>query len=233
MHDDDPVREGDRKTDWFSKETLSDRLSRISEPHVHPFFRANMFHVVGRDADLIVDFGMGLASLRGMLDIAPGKPVIAVVDGPVIAAGVSLVTFCDLCVATDRSTFVYPEARLGNAAGLIASITSRIPHKLAMELMLLGRPVSAQRAYETGFVNRLCTPGDEMAIAMELAHDMADSSPTVMRFLKQLAKDTLPQSPVETMVNTQMLAQDVALSDDAVEGVDARRARRAPRFPGF
>lgn len=78
MHDDDPVREGDRKTDWFSKETLSDRLSRISEPHVHPFFRANMFHVVGRDADLIVDFGMGLASLRGMLDIAPGKPVIAV-----------------------------------------------------------------------------------------------------------------------------------------------------------
>ena len=165
--------------------------------------------------------------------VAIGKPVIAVVDGPVIAAGVSLVTFCDLCVATDRSTFVYPEARLGNAAGLIASITSRIPHKLAMELMLLGRPVSAQRAYETGFVNRLCPPGDEMAIAMELAHDMADSSPTVMRFLKQLAKDTLPQSPVETMVNTQMLAQDVALSDDAVEGVDARRARRAPRFPGF
>ena len=162
-----------------------------------------------------------------------GKPVIAVVDGPVIAAGVSLVTFCDLCIATDRSTFIYPEARLGNAAGLIASITSRIPHKMAMELMLLGRPVSAQRAYETGFVNRLCAAGEETAIAMELAHDMADSSPTVMRFLKQLAQDTLPRSPVETMVSTQMATQEITSSEDAAEGVAARKARRAPRFTGY
>lgn len=167
------------------------------------------------------------------IGVAMDKPTIAVVDGPVIAAGVSMVTFCDFCVATDRSTFIYPEARLGNAAGLIASITSRIPHKMAMELMLLGRPVSAQRAYEMGFVNRLCSPGEEMHIAMELAHDMADSSPTVMRLLKQLARDTLPKSPVEAMVTTQMLAQDVAFSADAAEGIAARGARRAPRFPGF
>ena len=68
---------------------------------------------------------------------------------------------------------------------------------------------------------------------MELAHDMADSSPTVMRLLKQLARDTLPKSPVEAMVTTQMLAQDVAFSADAAEGIAARGARRAPRFPGF
>lgn len=166
------------------------------------------------------------------LGVTVGKPVIAVVDGPVIAAGVSLLAFCDLCIATERSIFSYPEARLGNAAGLIASILPRIPHKIAMELMLLGRPISAQRAYEAGFINRLCAPGDEMVIAMEMAHEMADSSPTVMRFLKQLTQDTLPRSPVELMVSTQMLAQDVAMSLDAVEGVSARKERRAPRFSG-
>lgn len=166
------------------------------------------------------------------LGVRMGKPVIAVVDGPVIAAGVTLVTFCDLCIATDRSTFVYPEARLGNAAGLIASIVPRMPHKIAMELMLLGRPVSARRAYEAGFVNRLCTPGEETAVAMEMAHDMADSSPTVMRFLKKLAQETLARSPVETMVSTQMQAREVACSADATEGIAARRERRAARFPG-
>lgn len=166
------------------------------------------------------------------LGVSVGKPVIAVVDGPVIAAGVTLVTFCDLCIATDRSSFVYPEARLGNAAGLVASILARIPHKIAMELMLLGRPVSAQRAYEAGFVNRLCAPGQEMLAAMEMAHDMADSSPTVMRFLKQLAQETLARSPVETMVATQMRAQQVACSADAAEGVAARKERRTARFSG-
>lgn len=63
---------------WFSKETISDRLIRICEPHVHHFFRANMFHVVGRDADLVIDFGMGLGSLKSELNILPGKPIVAV-----------------------------------------------------------------------------------------------------------------------------------------------------------
>ncbi|MCQ4628758.1 MBL fold metallo-hydrolase [Shinella sp. CPCC 100929] len=65
-------------TDWFLKEAISDRLTRICEPHVHKFFRANMFHVTGRDADLVIDFGMGLANLRSELHIPPGKPVFAV-----------------------------------------------------------------------------------------------------------------------------------------------------------
>lgn len=67
-----------RSTDWFSKDILSPRLTRFSEPHVHDFFRANIFHAVGRDADLVVDFGMGLAGLRGVLAIPEGKPVLAV-----------------------------------------------------------------------------------------------------------------------------------------------------------
>lgn len=164
--------------------------------------------------------------------VAIGKPVMAVVDGPVVAAGVSLVAFCDLCVASQRSSFVYPEARLGTAAGLIASISTRMPHKLAMELMLLGRPISAQRAYEAGFVNRICAPEETMHVAMALAHDMAEASPTVMRFLKELVQATLAPSPVEAMVRTQMRAQAVARSPDAAEGLAARLAKRAARFPG-
>lgn len=63
---------------WFSKDVISDRLTRIYEPHVHKFFQASMFHVVGKDADLVIDFGMGLDDLRSALAIRSGKPVLAV-----------------------------------------------------------------------------------------------------------------------------------------------------------
>lgn len=66
------------KTNWFSKEAISGRLTRIWEPHVHRFFRANMFHVVGKDADLVIDFGMGFANLRSAVHVPSGKPVLAV-----------------------------------------------------------------------------------------------------------------------------------------------------------
>ncbi len=152
--------------------------------------------------------------------------------GPAIAAGVSMVAFCDLCVASESASFLYPEARLGNAAGLISSVIPRMPHKVAMELMLLGRPMSAQRAYEVGFVNRLCAAGEETAVAMEMAHELADASPTVLRFLKQSARQALAKGPVESMVMTQYQAQQVATSADAAEGPAARRAGRQPRFTG-
>jgi glyoxylase-like metal-dependent hydrolase (beta-lactamase superfamily II) len=65
------------RTHWFCAEQLTETIRRIWEPHVHRFFRANLFHVIGKDADLIIDFGMGLAPLRPFLNIDVGKPVIA------------------------------------------------------------------------------------------------------------------------------------------------------------
>lgn len=63
---------------WFERETICSEIHRVWEPHVHPFFRANIFHIVGREADLVIDFGMGIHSLRRFLDIPESKPIIAV-----------------------------------------------------------------------------------------------------------------------------------------------------------
>lgn len=64
--------------EWFRTELVSPDVRRIQEPFVHDFFSANMFHINGRDADLVVDFGMGLQSLLRYLDLDPEKPIIAV-----------------------------------------------------------------------------------------------------------------------------------------------------------
>jgi glyoxylase-like metal-dependent hydrolase (beta-lactamase superfamily II) len=63
--------------DWFRKRELTDRLTVYDEPFVHGFFRANMFHLKGRDRDLLVDTGMGLARLSQVIPADPGKPLLA------------------------------------------------------------------------------------------------------------------------------------------------------------
>ncbi|WP_195178470.1 MBL fold metallo-hydrolase [Mesorhizobium sp. INR15] len=63
---------------WFSHEDVGPSIVRISEPHVHYYFRSNIFHVRGRDVDLVIDAGMGLVPLRPSLNLPDSKPVIAV-----------------------------------------------------------------------------------------------------------------------------------------------------------
>ena len=166
------------------------------------------------------------------LGIDIGKPILAVVNGPVIGMGVPLIAFCDLCIATEKARFVYPEARIGQAVGLISAVLPRMPHKVAMELMLLGEPLEAQRAYEVGFVNRVVASGEELNEARNMAKIIATSAPLVIRHLKRLSHQTLPRSPLEDMFQTQQKIQYVLQSDDAQEGIQAFKERRQPRFTG-
>lgn len=171
-------------------------------------------------------------------EAAPGvgltvtKPMIAAVEGPVVGMGVALLAFFDLCVAGEKAALIYPEAKVGVAAGLMSAITGRIPHKIAMELMLLGDPIPAQRAYEVGFFNRLVAEGEAMSTARELAATMAQNAPLVMAFLKELVNETQPRSPVEAMYRTQQRAEVVSRSEDASEGLKAFQEKRKPRFSG-
>ena len=63
---------------WFQRQPMAPGIVLVTEPFVHSFFRANLYHVSGRDADLVIDFGTGLRSLRHVLGIEEGKPVLAV-----------------------------------------------------------------------------------------------------------------------------------------------------------
>src|SRR4029078_7639567 len=87
-------------------------------------FPANMWHAVP---------GLGVE-----LD----KPVIAATSGWVVGGGVVLVQMADLCVASETTRFSYPEAKIGTTGGGISSIVSRMPHKIAMEFLLIGEELS-------------------------------------------------------------------------------------------
>lgn len=173
-----------------------------------------------------------------MIDAVPGvgchvsKPVIAAPAGLVVGAGVTLVMMCDLCVAADDVSFLYPEAKAGIALGLIASIASRVPHKFAAELLLTGQPIPVRRAYEVGFVNRISPPGQHLEDARTMAREMSGNAPLVMAMLKSMMQDTMPKSPTERMHATQRAIGAVMDSEDAREGLQAFLEKRKPRFQG-
>ena len=166
------------------------------------------------------------------LDFKTDKPIIAATSGWVVGGGIVVVMMCDLMVSTESSVFYYPEAKLGVTGGMISSLVSRMPHKLAMEMMLLCTQVSAQRAYEVGFVNRVVPNGQHEAEALKMAEAMLDSAPLVIGALKRLVAEVLPVGPVERMVAVSQTLGRVRASEDMQEGIRAHKERRKPRFKG-
>ncbi|MFC3325300.1 MBL fold metallo-hydrolase [Mesorhizobium cantuariense] len=73
-----PVTAPGEASDWFSYEAVGRGITRIWEPHVHPYFRSNIFRVRGHDVDLVIDAGMGLVPLGPVLNLPSTKPVLAV-----------------------------------------------------------------------------------------------------------------------------------------------------------
>ena len=160
------------------------------------------------------------------------KPIIAATSGWVVGGGVVMVMMCDLLVSTQDTKFYYPEAKLGTTAGGISSLAARMPHHLAMEVMLLGSKIPAQRAYDVGFVNRVVANGEHEAAALGMAEQLLDSAPLVIAALKRLVNEVIPTGPIERMVGISQTVAKVRQSDDLQEGIRAYKEKRKPRFTG-
>jgi enoyl-CoA hydratase/carnithine racemase len=160
------------------------------------------------------------------------KPIVGAVAGWVVGGGLVLVNQCDLLVAADNATFLYPEAKVGFSGGLISALAARIPHKIAMEVLLVGEALSAQRAYEVGFVNRIVPVGEQREAALDYARKLAANAPLVVQLLKRFVGRTLPKGPSELAGIARQDVDAVTGSDDLAEGLAAFRDKRPPSFQG-
>ena len=161
------------------------------------------------------------------------KPIIAATAGWVVGGAMVLTMMCDLVVAADNTRFSYPEARLGFTGGMISGLAARIPHKVAMDIMLLGRTVEAQRAYDVGLVTELVAVGKQVETAMQHAETLANSAPMVLRTIKRFVNNhVMPKGPSELMAETMRQLKEVNEGIDAGEGRAAFREKRQPIYTG-
>jgi enoyl-CoA hydratase/carnithine racemase len=165
--------------------------------------------------------------------IMTDKPIIAAIGGWCIGGGLVMAMMCDLLVASESAKFSYPEGKVGITGGMIAGLAARIPHKVAMEMMLVGEPISAERAYQIGLANRVVPDGTEIEEALALADKIVDLAPLALAAMKRFVNDgVLPKGPAELMARYGAELAAVRNSADAAEGVRAFKERRKPRYQG-
>ena len=128
------------------------------------------------------------------------KPVIAAVNGYCIGYGLTLVTWCDFVIASDRAEFGYPEALLGSPAIVGAiRLPQRINWQYAMEMLLTGERIDAARAKEIGLAGWVVPHDDLMSEARALAARLVRAAPLAARATKEVAVRSLHLSSLEAI----------------------------------
>ncbi|QNN58221.1 enoyl-CoA hydratase/isomerase family protein [Diaphorobacter ruginosibacter] len=166
------------------------------------------------------------------LSVPTDKPIICAVNGFAVGAGSTIVMLADLAIAEEQAQFIYPEAKIGAFAGVMAGFAPRMQYKAGLEWLLTGDPMTAQRAYEIGLVNRVVPKGQAKAAAMELAGRIARNAPLVVQAMKSISRSTMPKSSTELYYPQRRMLDAIANSEDIQEGVSSFKEKRAPRFKG-
>ncbi len=177
---------------------------------------------------------VGDRGLCGITQSPPRKPLIAAVEGWALAGGFEVVLACDLVVAARTARFGVPEVKRALVAGGGAAflLARRVPQALALELLLTGEPISADRAAEMGLVNKVVDEGGALEAAVALAEGIAANGPLAVAVTKQIARATFDWTIAEGWDAQTALMLPVFSSEDAIEGATAFAEKRPPVWKG-
>ena len=160
------------------------------------------------------------------------KPTIAQVNGIAYAGGFLLAQMCDLCTASENAAFGMTEVRWGRGAPWATPLIWMLPQRVMMELLVTGEPLSARRAYELGFINRLTSPEDLAAETMKLARIILGNAPLGVKAGRQLTYVATEMGRSAALPMGDLCFEPAYKSEDALEGPRAFRERRKPRWQG-
>ena len=169
--------------------------------------------------------------LQGM--VRHPKPIVARVNGVALAGGFGVMLSCDLVVAADDAEFGTPEINLGLWPFMISAVIRRnVPRKVALEMMLTGRRVSAEEAERWGIINRVAPRTDLDMVVDQVIEELAGKSPLVLRLGKESFYRSEDMGLEEALAYLNaMLTVDLE-SEDVAEGVSAFLQKRRPEWKG-
>jgi Enoyl-CoA hydratase/carnithine racemase len=170
----------------------------------------------------------------GICERPPRKPLIAAVEGYALAGGCEIALACDMIVAAENSTFGLPEVKRGlvPGSGGMLRLPARIPYHIAMEAVLTGEMIPAERFHHFGLINRLVEPGKALEAALELARAIAANGPLAVQTAKAIISESRNWRPADMFDLQRPRIAHIFTSADAKEGATAFAEKRKPVWTG-
>lgn len=185
-----------------------------------------------------VDGDYGPGGFGGLQEL-PGlnKPVVAMVEGMAVGGGFELALSCDLIYATPETSFALPEITAGTLADAATlRLPRRIPHHVAMEMLLLGRWMDSAEALRWGLVNALLPAEQIEAHVLDVAQRLAQGPPLVYAAIKEVLRDSQTLSFEEAIrrigASEFPTVKTLYTSEDQLEGARAFAEKRDPVWRG-
>ena len=199
------------------------------ELRLTPSARAILAYVADHEGEKVATMLRGFhAAIRRLRELP--APTLAVVDGHCLGGGMELALACDLVLASERARFGQPEIALGCFPPVAAALyPQRFGHQRTMELLLSGRPLTAERAERLGLVNWL-VPAEELEERLAaVAGELAGASRAVVRLTKRAVQAGADQ-PFDAALATaeRIYLDELTRTADMHEGVAAFLAKRPP-----
>ena len=190
---------------------------------------ADLKAVAAGDTPVLPGKGFG-----GFAQRSHSKPLVAAVEGPALGGGTELALYCDLVVAAEGASLGLPEIRRGILAGGggLLRLGQALPKATAMEIALLGEPITPHRALELGLVNRVVPDGQALAAAQELGDALCRNAPVALREARGLLELAQSASEEEVWAATALANKVVGGSADSKEGPRAFLEKRPPMWTG-
>lgn len=160
------------------------------------------------------------------------KPLIAAINGFALAGGWSIAQMCDLRLAAEDARMGITETKWSLLPPFGTILTKMIPLSAVLELCMTAQPITAQRAYDIGFVNKV-VPGDQlMEEAVLLAEQIAENAPLAVQYFKELAYRGLNMSTQDISSLTYHMYDQLLTTEDSKEGPLAFAEKRKPQWKG-
>ncbi|MFC1885698.1 enoyl-CoA hydratase/isomerase family protein [Thermodesulfobacteriota bacterium] len=158
------------------------------------------------------------------------KPIICAIKGHCLGFGWWLAMECDMRIASTDAKLGIPEARVGICPFFGGLVSDHLPPGIAMELILTGKPLDADRAYALGFVNRVVEKDRVDDEARRLAESILDNAPVSVRRAKDLYYRTLPINRAPSLDRAYIIAEQLSQMEDKKEAVSAFKEKRKPQW---
>ncbi len=167
-------------------------------------------------------------------DFFTEKPIIAALNGAALGGGLELALACDIRIVAEHASLGLTEAKwaLLPGGGGTQRLARGVPRAVALEMLVTGTTISAQRAYEIGLANAVVPAAELMDRAMAMAQTIAGNGPLAVRAAKRAVVEGEGLPLEEAIQLEQRLSKALFASHDAAEGPRAFAEKRAPRFEG-